>query len=235
MSPACPRCGGPTELRRARGGAPFWGCAAWPACRGLIDADERPEAERVRGTLQAAARLLARWGQRWCDDDRADALQQAATALVAAGRIAHPAAVRWLALRALQVLRGWRLVDGRPRSCRSPATPTATAPLRVDRDEVGPSEALDLLDFGPAYPSPESAVDLARRLEGAPRAEPPPLSRLARALAALDALPLGRRKRVCADLRTTIKELGAWARGERPVPRAKVDRVLAAAAREAGA
>lgn len=33
--PACPDCGGPTRHRNGQYG-PFWGCAAFPRCRGIV-------------------------------------------------------------------------------------------------------------------------------------------------------------------------------------------------------
>ena len=42
--PACPVCGGPTVARTARkgpnAGKPFWGCAAFPKCRGVARSDQ---------------------------------------------------------------------------------------------------------------------------------------------------------------------------------------------------
>lgn len=36
--PPCPKCGGPTRLRKTKqGNKPFWGCAEYPACRGIVD------------------------------------------------------------------------------------------------------------------------------------------------------------------------------------------------------
>jgi len=36
--PVCPNCGSPTRLRKTRqGNKPFWGCADYPACRGIVD------------------------------------------------------------------------------------------------------------------------------------------------------------------------------------------------------
>jgi CO dehydrogenase/acetyl-CoA synthase alpha subunit len=38
--PACPKCGKPTVLRTAKtgnnAGQQFWGCSAYPACKGLV-------------------------------------------------------------------------------------------------------------------------------------------------------------------------------------------------------
>ncbi|MBI2440357.1 MAG: topoisomerase DNA-binding C4 zinc finger domain-containing protein [Lentisphaerae bacterium] len=38
--PACPRCGKPMVLRTAKSGEQsgqlFWGCSAYPACKGLV-------------------------------------------------------------------------------------------------------------------------------------------------------------------------------------------------------
>lgn len=241
--PPCPRCAGPTVERASRGGAPFWGCARGRACGGLIDIpDPRPERERIRANLAAAASILARIAHSWCEDSRADALQQALIPLIARGALVHPGVPRYLALRALQILRGWRLVGGVVRLCRSPATPTATlggvwlnGPDNLEA--ISPDERLAALAIETCYPAPDVLVDLSRRIAATAeesRAKPavPAWSPQVRAAQALDALPLGQRKRVCADLRTTIKELGTWARGERPIPRAKVARVLAAAARE---
>lgn len=46
--PACPRCGQPMRLRRARqgprAGSQFWGCSAYPDCRGTRPADPTPSA-----------------------------------------------------------------------------------------------------------------------------------------------------------------------------------------------
>jgi DNA topoisomerase-1 len=48
-APACPQCGGPMVLRQAqrgRGrGSHFWGCANYPACKGIVSADGTPAVE----------------------------------------------------------------------------------------------------------------------------------------------------------------------------------------------
>ena len=242
LPPSCPRCTGPTVERASRGGAPFWGCARGRACGGLVDIpDPRPERERIRANLAASARILARIARSWCEDSRADALQQALVPLVVRGAVAHPGVPRYLALRAVQILRGWRLLGGVVRRCSGPATPTATPGGALPYDDgdeaVGPDEWLAATASETLYPAPDALVDLSRRVAVTAeesRAEPaaPSWSPQVRAAQTLDALPLGQRRRVCADLETTIKDLGKWARGERPVPRAKVARVLEAAARE---
>lgn len=49
-APVCPLCAKPMSLRTARkgknAGAQFWGCSAYPACKGLRDLDD---AEQLRG------------------------------------------------------------------------------------------------------------------------------------------------------------------------------------------
>lgn len=44
-NPVCPRCGGPMVRRVAKQGAnagkPFWGCVAYPKCRGVLSMEER--------------------------------------------------------------------------------------------------------------------------------------------------------------------------------------------------
>ena len=239
-APPCPACGCPTRARRSRSGGAFWGCAAWPACRGLVDADDRSSSERVRDNLAAASRLLRRIAAGWSADDRDDALQQAALGAVEGGRIDHPAEARSLALVALRTLRGWQKVRGLRASCRNGATPAASPGYRLIGEgaeaeaEVGPDGMLDAVDLGPAYPAPDAAIDLARRLEGAPADEPIALSPLGRDLAAVAALPAGERRRIAADLGVDLRGLAKWLRGDRAVPPAKVAR-LRLLARGAGA
>jgi restriction system protein len=48
--PKCPKCGAPTRLRKTRdGNKPFWGCSEYPACRGIVDYQEKkPDSSRSR-------------------------------------------------------------------------------------------------------------------------------------------------------------------------------------------
>lgn len=40
--PPCPQCGAPTRLRRTRkDNKPFWGCTEYPACRGIVNGEQR--------------------------------------------------------------------------------------------------------------------------------------------------------------------------------------------------
>lgn len=52
-SPDCPACGGPMKLRTAgrgpRAGQKFWGCSAYPACRGIRNLDDDEAAQRPDG------------------------------------------------------------------------------------------------------------------------------------------------------------------------------------------
>ena len=54
-SPACPLCGEPMARRTARKGAQagsqFWGCTAYPECRGTRPVDESVESHRSDGSL----------------------------------------------------------------------------------------------------------------------------------------------------------------------------------------
>ena len=48
-SPECPYCGGRMVVRnRKADGAPFWGCASYPECRGIVNYDDSPK-EPVTG------------------------------------------------------------------------------------------------------------------------------------------------------------------------------------------
>ncbi|HBC86108.1 MAG TPA: hypothetical protein DCZ94_04050 [Lentisphaeria bacterium] len=43
--PKCPKCGSPTRLRKTRkDNKPFWGCAEYPACKGIVEYSEREKA-----------------------------------------------------------------------------------------------------------------------------------------------------------------------------------------------
>ena len=46
-APACPNCGKPMRRRQARSGPhvgkPFWGCSAYPDCKGIVPMGEKPE------------------------------------------------------------------------------------------------------------------------------------------------------------------------------------------------
>lgn len=46
-TPACPLCGKPMHRRTAakgpRAGHPFWGCSAYPACKGILDITQPPD------------------------------------------------------------------------------------------------------------------------------------------------------------------------------------------------
>lgn len=45
VPPACPECGAPMRLRKARqDNRAFWGCTQYPACRGVMPADDRQRA-----------------------------------------------------------------------------------------------------------------------------------------------------------------------------------------------
>lgn len=62
--PACPQCGGSMVLRQAqrgRGrGSHFWGCANYPACKGIVSTDGTPAAEsKVDPALAAQAAATA--------------------------------------------------------------------------------------------------------------------------------------------------------------------------------
>jgi hypothetical protein len=57
--PTCPKCG-LAMVRRARGrdGAPFWGCSAYPRCRGTRElADDRRSAAQIGRPPSASARI----------------------------------------------------------------------------------------------------------------------------------------------------------------------------------
>ena len=46
----CPKCGGPMASRvQGASGQRFWGCKAYPACRGTRDTDGNAPSERDRG------------------------------------------------------------------------------------------------------------------------------------------------------------------------------------------
>lgn len=46
----CPECDGPMVSRKRKSdGARFWGCAAFPRCKGTRDVDGRSAREKVRG------------------------------------------------------------------------------------------------------------------------------------------------------------------------------------------
>lgn len=67
--PSCPECGEPMDLRTAKRGfnkgGKFWGCSAFPSCRGTLDAhvgqtDDRPSAEQLSGESSKPEVAVAR-------------------------------------------------------------------------------------------------------------------------------------------------------------------------------
>jgi ssDNA-binding Zn-finger/Zn-ribbon topoisomerase 1 len=63
MTPRCPRCGAAMVRRHnSASGQPFWGCPAYPRCRGTVPADppapDPPDPARV--TLQQQLRQVTR-------------------------------------------------------------------------------------------------------------------------------------------------------------------------------
>lgn len=141
--PPCPRCGSPTTQRAGRAGR-FWGCNSWPQCAGSVDVGAPVGEHPVVRTRRLALRLLAKWGRRWTEDERHDAVGDALVSAMEAGWAARPEAWILVMRKALRALRGWQL--GRDRhgrqqryACRSGRCPVSIA---------GPAMALPTLERG---------------------------------------------------------------------------------------
>lgn len=173
-SPPCPLCGGPLILKVGRAGR-FYGCAAYPRCRGSasagdsgalpgehpIEATRRMALDRLRADARARA---------WSEDDRADAVQEALVRAFAGGWAERPEAWSFVARNALRHLRGWQVQGGRKQAARSGATPRAGYALPAYSPETGevvdgsPSDWLDWSSATARHPDPEGAVDAAGRV-----------------------------------------------------------------------
>ena len=63
--PNCPKCGGPMVLRTAKrgpnAGNQFWGCTAYPKCKGTVDLESRNEDEPAAAIPSGEPSLAVEW------------------------------------------------------------------------------------------------------------------------------------------------------------------------------
>lgn len=135
MAPSCPQCG--SGMHRKEGAAgPFYGCSAYPACRGSLDVDAPAGEHPITRTRRLAMRVLDRRGRCWSDDDRADALGDALVTAMEHGWAHRREAWRFVAERALRWLRGWH----RSRTC---SVSEAGPAMLLDDEHVSPTTWLE--------------------------------------------------------------------------------------------